>query len=149
MQKYDWAKLNPLHIGKCAEYFVKMEFAFYGYHIYSAEVDDHGIDIVVRKEQGIYYDIQVKSVRDYKYIFFLKDRFVLRPDLLAAIVIFFPLREPLIYLIPSMSWHNLSSLLVSRDYVDKKSDPEWGVNLSKSNAPLLEQFEFDKMIQKI
>ena len=35
-----------------------------------------------------YYDVQVKSVRESGYIFFPKDKFNLRKNLLAAIVIF-------------------------------------------------------------
>src|SRR3990170_2253645 len=51
MKKHAWSELNSLQIGKYAEYFVKMEFTQYGFDVYSSEVDDRGIDFVVRKEQ--------------------------------------------------------------------------------------------------
>ncbi len=50
-EDYDWGKLNHLQLGRYAEYFVKMEFTRHGFDVYSAEVDDKGIDLVVRREQ--------------------------------------------------------------------------------------------------
>jgi hypothetical protein len=44
-----------------------MEFTLYGFDVYTAEVDDKGIDFVIRKERRrgtdiefVYYDVQVK-----------------------------------------------------------------------------------------
>jgi hypothetical protein len=54
---------------------------------------------------------------------------------------------PKIYLIPSSVWSKPNNLFVSRDYEGKKSKPEWGLNLSKKNLPLLTQFEFEKVVQ--
>jgi hypothetical protein len=75
MDRYNWGCLNNLQLGKYAEYFVKMEFTLFGFEVYASEVDDRGIDFVVRKDEEIYYDIQVKSVRGLNYIFFPKDKF--------------------------------------------------------------------------
>ncbi len=149
MTNCDWTRLNALQIGRYAEYYAKMEFASYGFEIYTSEVDDHGIDFVTKKDQNQYIDIQVKSIRGYNYIFFPKDKFVLRDNLYAAIVIFMPMEPPQFYLIPSISWHQPNALLVSRDYVGKKSKPEWGLNLSGKNIGLLYQYSFDKSISKL
>lgn len=61
--KYNWSRLNRLQLSRYAEYLVKMQFTLYGFDVYGSEVDDRGIDLVVRKEQNVYYDIQVKSAR--------------------------------------------------------------------------------------
>lgn len=122
-----------------------MEFTLYGFDVYSAEIDDKGIDFVLRKD-GLYYDVQVKSIRSYNYIFFPKDKFLLRGNLLAAVVIFHQNAPSQVYLIPSLSWKNPNGLLVSRDYEGKKSNPEWGLNISQKNQPLLDQYSFDKTI---
>ncbi len=132
MNRFEWSKLNHLQLGRYAEYFVKMEFTSAGFDVYTSEVDDRGIDFVIRKDESIYYDVQVKSVRGLDYIFFQKDKF-----------------KPRIYLIPSTVWLNLNNLFVSKDYLGKKSKPEWGLNLSKMNLPLLEQYEFDKVAQEL
>ncbi|AEA47642.1 hypothetical protein [Archaeoglobus veneficus] len=134
MRKYNWSRLNRLQIGRYAEYFVKMEFTLFGFEVYTAEVDDRGIDFVVRKDNR-YYDVQVKSARGLNYIFFPKDKFSPRDNLLAAIVLFFDGEPPQLYLIPSKEWLKPNALLVSRDYEGKKSKPEWGLNLSKKNLP--------------
>jgi hypothetical protein len=38
MERYEWSKLNHMQLGRCAEYLVKMEFALYGFDVYTAEV---------------------------------------------------------------------------------------------------------------
>jgi hypothetical protein len=58
-----WSTLNSLQVGKYAEYLSKMEFTSYGFHVYSNEVDDHGIDFIVKSQSKKYYEIQVKSLR--------------------------------------------------------------------------------------
>jgi len=126
-----------------------MEFTQYGFDVYSSEVDDRGIDFVVRKEPSAYYDVQVKSVRGLNYIFFPKKNFALRKNLFAAIVIFFEGKPPQLYLIPSEAWQHQDALLVSRDYIGKKSEPEWGLNLSQKNLPLLSQFAFHDIVEKL
>jgi hypothetical protein len=35
--RYDWARLNPLQVGRYAEYFTKMEFTLYGFEVYTSE----------------------------------------------------------------------------------------------------------------
>lgn len=148
-EKYDWARLNHLQIGRYAEYFVMMEFTLYGFEVYSTEVDDRGIDFVVRREGGPIYDVQVKSLRGHGYIFIPKSKFELRNNLLAALVIFSPGDLPDLYLVRATKWEQPNALLVSRDYKGKKSPPEWGVNISGKNLPLLEQYRIDRVLTHI
>jgi hypothetical protein len=46
MDRHNWKCLKHLEVGRYSEYFVKMEFTLYGFDVYQAEVDDHGIDFV-------------------------------------------------------------------------------------------------------
>jgi hypothetical protein len=133
-------------VGRFAEYFVKMEFALYGFQVYTAEVDDRGIDFIVRHESGGFYEVQVKSSRGLNYVFMQKDKFPLRPDRLAAVVILVEDKEPDLYLIPASAWESPNALLVSRDYEGKQSKPEWGLNLSVKNLQLLANFRFDRTV---
>lgn len=149
MDKYDWARLNHLQIGRYAEYFVKMEFVLYGFDVYTAEVDERGIDFVARRDKDHYFDIQVKSIRGLKYIFFRKDKFTLAPNLLAVVVVFETFKPPNLYIIPSTEWQSPTKLLVSRDYEGKKSAPEWGLNLSRSNLEELRKYTFESVIQTL
>lgn len=144
--RYKWSRLNTNQVGRYAEYFVKMEFTLYGFDVYQAEVDDKGIDFVIRKGHDRYYDIQVKSVRGFNYIFFRKEYFEIRGNLLAAIVILMDGEPPELFLVPATAWNNLNALFVSRDYEPpRKSKPEWGLNLSAKNYQLLHEYSFEKM----
>lgn len=103
------------------------------------------------KKNGKYYDVQVKSIRSDRtnYIFFPKDKFKLRHNLLAAIVLFNNLNAPQLFLIPSIDWQSPNNFLVSRDYVGKKSKREWGINFSKKNQLMLEEYSFKKTVDKL
>ena len=133
---YTWEHLNHLQLGRYAEYLVKMELVRNGFDVYSSEVDDRGIDFIIRTNEYTYFDIQVKSVRNLNYIFLSKDKFKLRKNLVVVLVLFNEQEPPLMYLIPSLEWkNNLNSLLKSKDFEGKSSPPEWGINLSKKTVP--------------
>ncbi len=146
-EKYDWSRLNHLQLGKYAEYFVKMECVLYGFDVYTAEVDDKGIDFVLRVGDNSYYDVQVKSTRG-DYIFFPKSKF--KKNMLAAVALFRPHQAPNLFLMRATEWETPNALFVSHDYENStKSKPEWGLNLSQKNMPLLAEFAFDKTAEKI
>lgn len=152
MDRYDWSRLNHLQVGKYAEYFVKMEFTLYGFDVYSSEVDDHGVDFVVRKGETSYYDVQVKSARisSTSYIFFPKDLFPLRSTLLAAVVLLSQQHEPDLFLIPATAWRQPpNALFRDRPYDGMKSRPEWGLNISQRNIPLLAPYAFSRAIETL
>ncbi|HEX8161255.1 MAG TPA: hypothetical protein VF538_05250 [Pyrinomonadaceae bacterium] len=147
MSKYAWSRLNKLQVGRYSEYFAKMEFTLYGFDVYQAEVDDKGIDFVIRKGSARYYDVQVKSSRGFNYIYFNKNYFELRDNLYATIVLFEEGKLPDLFLIPATAWLCLNSLFVSRDYPPpRKSKPDWGLCLSSKNYPLLQDYAFEKVV---
>ncbi len=147
--EYAWDHLNPLQVGRYAEYLVKMEFTRLGFSVFGAEVDDRGIDLVVRTDAARHFDVQVKSSRDLSYIFLRKDKFAIATNLFAAIVIFLEGERPRLFLIPSTAWKKPDALLRDRDYgKDRKSRPEWGINVSGRNLPLLDRFAFEKVAQR-
>jgi len=143
---HDWSKLSKLQLGKFAEYYVKMEFTLHGFDVYSAEVDDKGIDFIIRKNKTQYYDIQVKSARNFTYIFIPKDKCELRDNFWISVVLFTNHERPKIYLIPTVEWQQPNALFVDRDYKGKKSKPEWGIYLSQKNMKIMEDYLFEKMI---
>jgi hypothetical protein len=157
MEKYDWGKLTHLQLGRYAEYFVKMEFTRHGFDVYTAEVDDKGINFVIRKERKDadgatnieYRDVQVKSVGRLNYVFIGKDKLTLRENPLVAVALFENGELPNLYLIPATKWQQHDALFVDRDYEGLKSKPEWGLNLSRRNLKLLEQYKFDRTIEQI
>ena len=143
MPNTNWSELSHLQLGRYAEYYAKMEFASYEYDVYTSEVDDHGVDFVARNpDDGQYYEIQVKAVRNLDYVYIRKDKMVLSPARIVYLLLFSNGALPECYVIPSRTWNNPNALFVERNY-DKpgqKSAPEWGINLSKKNLPLLESY---------
>ena len=149
MGRYSWSRLNTHQVGRYAEYFVKMEFALYGFEIYTAEVDDRGIEFVARHGYSGFCEIQVKSVRKSNYIFMPKSKFPLRPDRLLALVLLKEEQPPDLYVIPATAWKSPNRLLVSRDYEGLKSKAEWGIQLSAHSRPLLLNYRLDSAIASL
>ena len=147
--RFDWKNLNRQQVGAFAEYFVKMELTMYGFQVYGSEVDDRGIDFVARYEKGPYFSVQVKSLRKPGYVFMEKGKFEISPDWYLALAILDQGKAPRLYLIPSEAWKSPNALLVDKDYEGKKSKPEWGLNLSRKNMPLLEEYEFERMVAQL
>jgi hypothetical protein len=144
-----WKHLNHLQVGKYAEYLVKIAMVSHGLDVYSTEVDDRGIDFVVKKDHETYFDIQVKSIRGRNYIFFPKSKFTPRRNLFAAVSVFIEGEDPHLFLIPSTDWLAPNDLLVERNYEGLPSPPEWGLNISRKNWQVLEGYRIEKTIAMI
>ena len=147
MPRYIWSRLNKQQVGAFTEYFVKMEMTMCGFQVYGTEVDDRGIDFVARFEQNPFIEIQVKSLRSTGYVFMQKEKFLLGEYLYLALGLLLDGQPPDLYLIPSVVWKQESAIFVSRDYEGLKSKPEWGLNISKKNMPLLEPYRFEKVVE--
>lgn len=149
MPNKEWNKLNNLQLGRYAEYFAKMEFASYGLDVYTSEVDDHGIDFIVKDKKGRFCEIQVKSKTEKGYVFMQKSKFdIENKNLYLALLIFESGKLPDIFLIPSEAWKIPNEVFVDRKY-DKpgqKSQPEYGINISNKNYDILNIFRFNESI---
>ena len=142
-----WSKLNRMQLGRYAEYYAKMEFTSYGFEVYTSEVDDHGVDFVVKDPNSkIFYEVQVKSIRDIGYVFMPKVYMQLECNRLVCLLRFVEGQLPEVYIIPAMAWHNPTALLVEHNYDQEgqKSRPEWGINISKKNLEELKTYAEEK-----
>ncbi|MCL1981637.1 MAG: DUF4365 domain-containing protein [Clostridiales bacterium] len=147
-----WDKLNPLQVGKYAEYYAKMEFASYGFDVYTSEVDDKGIDFIVKSSKGIFYEVQVKSLRNGGYIFIPKDKMDIHNErFLVCFISFVNSEFPTVYLIPTGAWKKPNAAFVSRDYEKEgqKSKPEWGMNFSNKNKKILDEYKIEQSIKSL
>jgi len=151
MPNTEWSLLNRLQLGRYAEYFTKMEFASYGLEIYTPEVDDHGVDFIVKDKNGRFCEIQVKSLRNKGYIFVQKNKFdINNKNLYLTLLLFVNGKIPDIFLIPSGVWQKPNEAFVIRNY-DKpgqKSAPEYGINVSQKNYGVLEKYRFQEVIKE-
>ena len=147
MPNTNWSKLNSLQLGRYAEYYAKMEFASYGFEVYTSEVDDHGVDFIAKlPSENRFYEVQVKSLREYGYIFMAKSKMPeLSDERLICFLHFIDGKLPDVFVIPASAWKNPNTILLDRKY-DKpgqKSEPEWGINISQKNYSLLAKYAAD------
>ncbi|MFV0250189.1 MAG: DUF4365 domain-containing protein [Bacilli bacterium] len=151
MANTKWSILNRMQLGRYAEYFAKMEFASYGLDVYTSEVDDHGIDFIVKDKKNIFNEIQVKSLRDKGYTFMKQENYDLNSKTLyLALLIFEEDSMPSIYLVPTSAWNNENNMFVIRNYTEEqKSKPEYGVNITNSNRHILENYRFEVMVKEL
>jgi hypothetical protein len=145
--RYQWSRLDRLQLSRYAEYLVKMEFTRLGCDVYTAEVDDKGIDFVIRNDKHQHYDVQVKSVRNNSYIYLRTGKFEPRGNLYLAIVRFIADgQDPVLYLVPSSTCQQQDSPFKHRRYHHLKSQPEWGLDWTTKTLARLEQFRFDRVV---
>jgi hypothetical protein len=116
-----------MQLGRYAEYYAKMEFTSYGFDVYTSEVDDHGVDFVAKPPLGTtYYEVQVKSSRDFGYVYIPKEKMQLTANRLVCYLHFIDGQLPDVYIIPSTAWLAPNAVPVDRKYEKEgqKSAPE-------------------------
>ena len=151
MPNLNWSQLTKLQLGRYAEYYAKMEFASYGFEVYTSEVDDHGVDFVVKKPHGHdYFQVQVKSIRNYGYIFIQKNKMELTDHWLLCMLRFVNGSLPEFYIIPATTWNDSYGPFANHEYnkEGQTSKPEWGINVSKKNLPILSNFDSKRFFEK-
>ncbi len=155
--------LNRLRLGKLGELLIQEAFLSYGFNVYIPLVDDSCEDLLVTKntrnfeKNCNYWKIQIKTVnlRDYSYICLPKHKCQPRNNFYIALVVFLNKSTPEIFLIPSIVWLSSNDekerkIFVSRDYIKKKSKPEWGINLSKKNLEYLrKKYKFVDVVNNL
>lgn len=144
MPNMNWSKLSSMQLGRYAEYYAKMELTSYGYDVYTSEVDDHGVDFIAKTPRRQYLEIQVKAIRESKYIFMQETKWDIKnPNLYLFLLIFEEEKLPRTYLIGAKEWQNSNALLKYKRYDNLKSNPEYGLNISRRNLVLLEKYRLD------
>lgn len=144
-----------LHLGRIGELLMQAEFIKNGFDVFSTEVDDKGVDLVVKNEHGEYFDIQVKT-SNQTYVFMRKEVFKPRTNLYVALLILDKKENQFFILIPSLDFKNklLPTFLVDKKYegVNKKGEklksaPEYGIYTSNVHLDkIIERYTFSKII---
>ena len=150
LENFSYNHLNHLQVGRIGEYWVKLCLTLLGLDVYTTEVDDRGIDFVIRIDSTKYVDIQVKTIRERTvYVYVNKDTKSwtepFRENLYLALVILKNNSSPKLFIIPATEWNNPNELLKNNNYQGSiKSKPEWGINISKKNMEKLEKYNLER-----
>lgn len=146
MPNIEYKSLNTHQLGRYGEIYALMEFLSYGIDAYPTEVDDHGVDLVIKDKKDIFHEIQVKVLYKSKYVFFKKEYIAeddgrFRENYHICLILMKDGLEPQLYLIPTKAWeYNEDKLFVTRSY-------EYGINIAKKHLPKLEQYLFAKRVK--
>ncbi len=149
--QFKYEGLNHLQVGRIGEYWAKIWLTLHNYDVYTTEVDNKGIDFIVRKDDERHIDIQVKTMRgETSYIFVTKETWKsgLRDNLYLMLIQLKDKELPTIFLIPSTVWLSPNALFKEGNYQEKglKSKDEWGINISKKNMDLLNAYEISRYL---
>ena len=134
MTKIEWTKLNNLQIGRYGEYYAKMEFTAYGFEVYSSEVDDHGIDFIVKNKLGDFLEVQVKTIYKTNYMFIKKEKIKIDNQHIVVLIRLEDNIEPEMFVFPATVWNEPNRVFKDRSY------GEWGFNYSKKNRKSIEKY---------
>jgi hypothetical protein len=145
--RFQWSKLNRLQKGTYGEYLAKMEFTMYGFSVFSSEVDDRGIDFVVRNDTRQHFDVQVKTITETNYTFVVESKF--NKDLVICLVILREEMEPNIYLFKGTDWSTDSTGLLNHKHYPASKEAEFGINITKSRLKHLENYKFDTVVSSL
>ena len=151
MPSTDWSKLNRQQLGAYAEYYAKMGFVSYGFHVYTSEIDDHGVDFVAESPAGELFCVQVKGVSGSNYTFIKQDKIVCDVSHLVCYLRFEEGAMPEVFVFPASVWNNPNALFVRRDFNSQrqKSKPEYGIQYSAKNRHLLEGYEAEVFLRNL
>jgi hypothetical protein len=94
----------------------------------------------VRTAGGRALEVFVSTQRVGGYAFWTKRRLQPSGDRFAVLVVLAEASEPDVFLVPSTDWVAAAPPLTDRDYVGRKSEPEYGIELAPAALPLLQRY---------
>jgi hypothetical protein len=155
MPQWSWAGLDTMRVGRWGEMHLGMALTRAGLDVYQPMVDDRSIDLLVRvtSEPVRYLEVQVKTVRLSRaslssYVFMKKRLFPLSSSRFLGLVVLVEGKdEPEMFLVPASVWSEPKAPFVSRDYVDRKSEPEYGISVAAGTLIALEPYRLESQLQ--
>jgi hypothetical protein len=139
-------KLKRGHFGEC---FAAMQLMLHGFEVYKPLVDDRGIDFIIRKPEGVFLEIQVKSITGYDNIKITRNKFKPSNEHLYLVAVQFVKDdvEPEMYIIPATRWAKPDTIFY--DSGEKIKKPQYGLRLYEQNCDSLQEYKLENYIDKI
>ena len=146
-----WSSVSKREAGAVGVTTAKDAFRRAGCTIFEPEETRTPTRFALARGKGPMYDIRVRTCRPPggNYTFLTKAEMDLSESVIVVLVLLHDGESPDLYLIPSLAWHEPSSLLVDRDYEGLASAPEWGVSLSGKSMELASGFAFERGVRMI
>jgi hypothetical protein len=147
-----WKDLNKMQLGRYGEYLVKMELTKAGCEVYTSEVDDRGIDFIVRTPSKTMHTVQVKTVRKAQAIHLDKRNFAVTSSSFLIITWFDNTFGPITLLFDARDWHGspASEAKYLSMYKDKADNDFWVLHLDeKFIATFGHKYAFTSRVEAI
>ena len=151
---FTFEHFNHLQVGRIGEYWAKIWLTLARFDIYTTDVDDKGIDFIIRTDNDKHIDVQVKTITEKSGYVFITKKGTWEKELIDNLYLILVLLKnnemPSVYYIPSTVWKTPTALFTDKKY-DKegqKSLPEWGINVSKKNMDELSKYEISEYIKR-
>ena len=119
----------------------------YGYLVFSAEIDDRGVDFVVRNEAGKHFDIQVKTVTDRNFTYITESKF--SESLWVCLVVLTEGKLQTLYLFSGRDWSSDTRGLLRRHHFPKSREADYGIHIAKKRMLIMEQFAFNRSVERL
>lgn len=149
ISRFQWSALSSLQVGRYAEHLTTMRLLEAGFEVFTSEVDDRGIDHLVRYAPGRCLEIQVKAVRNRNLSYIEKKHLGkseeeveqrLKSGYCVAFLLFEEGMESNLYLIPGYDFLSPNDLL--REYpADKSVGPNFAISPTKKAQPILDRYK--------
>jgi len=96
--------------------------------------------LAVRTPAGRRLEVFVSTQRVGGYVFWTKRRLQPSEHRFAVLVLLGQEPEPSVYIVPTLDWVDASPPLTDRDYEGRKSEPEYGIDITASSVPSLRRY---------
>ena len=141
---WKFALSNSLILGKCGELYAQHLLETMGYTVYQPIVDDHGIDLIAKKNGKDILYVQVKTVKAGNYTFIKEKNFPDENDEKNFVVFYIRVGEdgvPRTYVFTRKQWPEKNEKKIEHPddkrfsynpYANgQKSEPEYGISGAK------------------
>lgn len=146
----NWSEMNKKCFEKYAKYFAMMEFISLNYEIYESEMEDQRIGFIVKKQDGMFIELEVKPIIGLSFIQNPKESRTIKitnPDINQMLLWFENDKIPESYMIPAIAWKFPNELINVSSFYSYEKRPEYVLSITKKNMKLLDQYRLDKMLE--
>jgi hypothetical protein len=139
MTRNRWAHLGRVEMIACGKGLVSDRLECFGCNVTHAANPIDG-RLSVHTASGRALEVFVSRQRVGGYAFWTKRRLQPAPNRYAALVLLSDAPEPDLYLVPSTDWLHAEAPLTDRDYEGRKSEPEYGIDISAAAVSQLARY---------
>ncbi|MEM7682360.1 MAG: hypothetical protein AAF288_10435 [Planctomycetota bacterium] len=135
--------------GFIGESYARIALLRAGWRTYTADVDDHGVDLVARSPAGRFYEVQVKLTGPTVNPFVYAKSFRATAAYLVCFVCILPGQAVALYLAAGSDWGDPAYPCLNYNAAGGGAGPYYELSLASKYAEALRALEFDRYVAKL